>query len=121
MFFTFWALPVLKKATHFKGKPFTDKLMGMMLPGGPERLSTSKMNMCGMGPKFFEHVMAKKNIASLSDLMTMARECGVRIVACQMAMDVMGITQDEMRDDLEYGGVATYLADAGDSKITLFI
>ena len=121
MYFAFWGLTALKKKTVFRNKSITEKLMALMLPSGPARLSVSKMNMMGIGPAFFKHVMKKKNISTLPELMNLARELGVRMVACQMSMDVMGIKKEELLDGLDYGGVATYLADAKDSKITLFI
>ena len=121
VYVTFWALAALKKRTCFKGKSVTDRLTALMLPSGPTHLNTSKMNMLGAGPAFFSYVMTKKTVASLPDLIHTARESGVRIVACQMAMEVMGITREELIDGLEFGGVSTYLADAGDSRLTLFI
>ena len=121
MYFTFWGLAALKKRIIIKGKPITEKLMGVMLPSGPAHVGTSKMNMLGMGPAFFKYVMKKKNIETLPDLIALAGEMGVRMVGCQMSMDVMGITQEELIDGLDYGGVTTYLADASDAKITLFI
>jgi peroxiredoxin family protein len=121
MYFTFWSLSALKKKTSLKGKPITDKLAALMLPSGPAHLGTSKMNIFGIGPAFFNYVMKKKKIMSLPDLIGLARETGVRIIACQMAMEVMGITREELLDGLDFGGVATYLADARDSRVTLFI
>lgn len=121
MYCTFWALAALKKKTSLKGKPITEKLIALMLPSGPNHLGTSEMNMLGAGPAFFSYVMKKKNIMSLPDLISLARKTGVRIIACQMAMEVMGITKEELLDNLDFGGVATYLADARNSKITLFI
>ncbi len=118
---TFWSLAALKKKTSLKGKPITEKLIAMMLPSGPAHLGTSEMNMLGIGSAFFSYVMKKKNLMSLPDLISLARETGVRIIACQMAMEVMGITKEELLDNLDFGGVATYLADARDSKVTLFI
>jgi peroxiredoxin family protein len=121
MYFTFWALAALKKKTRLKGKPLADKLMALMLPSGSSQLGTSKMNMLGLGPAFFGHVMKKKHLSSLSELIGLAHDMGVRIVACQTAMEVMGITREELMDGLDFGGVATYLADARDSRITLFV
>ena len=118
---TFWALAALKKKTTLKGKPITEKLIAMMLPSGPAHLRTSEMNMLGIGPTFFNYVMKKKKLLSLPDLIGVAREIGVRIIACQMAMEVMGIHKEELIDGIDYGGVATYLADARDSKVTLFV
>ncbi len=121
VYVTFWALSALKKKNRFKGKPFIDMLTALMLPDGPNHLGTSKLNMLGAGPVFFSYIMKKKNMSSLADLIDLARQMGVRIIACQTAMEVMGMTQEELIDDLDFGGVATYLADACDSKITLFI
>ncbi|NIA07759.1 MAG: hypothetical protein GWP14_09050 [Actinobacteria bacterium] len=121
MYFTFWGLAALKKKRVLKGKPITEKLMGLMLPAGPDNLASSKMNMLGIGPAFFRYLMKKKNIETLPDLIALASEMHVRLVACQMSMEMMGITRGELIDGLEYGGVATYLADAADSRITLFI
>ncbi len=121
MFFTFWGLISLKKNTLYKGKPFTEKLMTAMLPKGPGEVGTSKMNMLGLGPAFFKMIMKKRNVENLPGLITQAREMKVRLVACQMTMDLLGLKREEFLDDLEYGGVATFLSDAGDSRITLFI
>jgi peroxiredoxin family protein len=121
MYFTFWGLSAIKKRTSFKNKKITEKLMGLMLPSGPASVGTSKMNMLGMGPAFFRYVMKQKNVQTLPDLITLAQEAGVKLVACQMSMDVMGITRGELIDGVECGGVATYLAEARDSRITLFI
>ncbi|MBN1359416.1 MAG: DsrE/DsrF/DrsH-like family protein [Sedimentisphaerales bacterium] len=121
MYFTFWGLAAIKKRTSFRRKKVTEKLMGLMLPSGPATVGTSKMNLLGMGPAFFRYVMKKKNVQTLPDLVALARQTGVRLVACQMSMDVMGITPDELIDGVEYGGVTTYLADAREARITLFI
>ncbi len=121
MYFAFWGLAALKKKTILKNKSITEKLMALMLPQGPDNIATSKMNMLGIGPAFFRYVMKKKNISTLPELIKLARELEVRMVACQMSMDVMGLKKEELLDGLDYGGVFTYLTDAKDSKITLFI
>ncbi|MCJ7729138.1 MAG: DsrE/DsrF/DrsH-like family protein [Sedimentisphaerales bacterium] len=121
MYFAFWGLMVLKKKTVFRNKSIAEKLMALMLPAGPDNMATSKMNLMGMGPAFFRYAMKKKHISTLPELMNLAREMGVRMIACQMSMDVMGIKKEELLNGLDYGGVATYLADARDSRITLFI
>ena len=121
MYFTFWGLAALKKGKIYAGKSIPEKMIAVMFPSGPESTGTSKMNMLGMGPVFFKSLMKKKNVETLPDLIDMAKEMDVRMVACEMSMGIMGIKQDELLDDIEYGGVATYLGDASDSKITLFI
>jgi peroxiredoxin family protein len=84
-------------------------------------LGVSKMNFFGIGAKLLRTLMKRKQVASLEELAQMAQEMGVKIIACQMSMDVLGITKDELWDGIEVGGVATFLADATKSKITLFI
>jgi len=121
MFFTFWGLTALKKKTVLKGKSITEKLMTLFLPSGPADAKPSKMNMLGVGQAFLKHVMKKKNVSDLPDLITLASQLGVRMVACQTSMDIMGIRKEELIEGLDFGGVATYIADAADSKITLFI
>lgn len=121
MYFTFWGLAAIKKTTLYSGKSVVEKMLSLMLPGGPDDVPSSSMNMLGMGPMMFKSVMKKHNVETLPDLVKVAQELGVRMVACQMSMGVMGITQEELIDGIEYGGVATYLGDATDSKITLYI
>lgn len=124
MFFTFWATSVLRaknKSGH--GKDFISKMLGCMLPKGSTQTKLSKLNMCGMGTKMLKSVMKKKNISSLETLIETAGEMGVEIAICQMSMDLLGLKKEEMIDypHLSYVGVGTYLSDAQESKIQLFI
>ncbi|WP_293246006.1 DsrE/DsrF/DrsH-like family protein [Nannocystis sp.] len=121
MYFTFWGLVALKKQTTFAGKTIEEKMLSAMLPGGPANTGTSKMNMLGMGPIMFKRVMAQNNVETLPGLIKLAQDLGVKLIACRMAMGVMGIKDEELIDGVQYGGVATYLGDAIESKITLFI
>jgi peroxiredoxin family protein len=121
MYFAFWSLVALKKTTSYVQKTVPQKMLSVMLPSGPERVGTSRMNMLGMGPMLFKRMMSQQNVETLPDLIALAREMGVRLLVCQMSMGVMGIRKDELIDGLEYGGVGTYLGDATDSKLTLFI
>lgn len=121
LFFTFWGLNALKKRRDLSGKGFLEKLFALMTPVGTEGLGVSKMNFFGIGAKLLRTLMKRKQVASLEELAQMAREMGVKIIACQMSMDVLGITKDELWDGIEVGGVATFLADAAKSKVTLFI
>jgi len=77
--------------------------------------------MAGMGAKMIRKVMNDKNISSVEDLIQTGIDSGIRIVACQMSMDVMGITKEELIDGVEIGGVATYLDAADNSNVNLFI
>ena len=121
MFFTFWGLTAIKKKTMYSGKGIKEKMVAMMLPSGPNSVGTSNMNMMGMGPVFFKAMMKDNNTSTLPELIELAKETEVKMIACQMSMGVMGIKKEELLDDIEYGGVAAYLGDASDSRVTLFI
>ncbi len=121
MFFTFWGLNVIRKKRRLRGKDLVGRLFGLMSPRGPRSLGLSKMHILGLGPTLLRKVMKQKQIESLESLIEQAQQNGVRMIAGTMSMDAMGIEPDELIDGLEYGGVAAYLADATDSRITLFI
>jgi len=122
MFFTFWGLNTLRKDEVVKVKKgFLEKAFGWMMPRGAKKLGLSRMNFMGMGPKMIEHVMKKHNALSLPQLIELAQEQGVKLVACTMTMDLLGLQQDELIDGLEYAGVAAYLGDASEAKVNLFI
>lgn len=122
MFFTFWGLNILRKAdAPGMKKPFMDKMFGMMMPKGSKKLKLSKMNMAGMGTSMMKKVMQEKNVDSLEVLMKNAMENGVKLVACTMSMDIMGLKKEELIDGITYAGVASYLGDAEESNVNLFI
>ena len=121
MYFTFWGLSVIKEHAETAGKSFVEKMFTMMLPENLEKLGISKMNFAGAGAKMMRGIMESKGVATLEELMEVAQEMGVRIISCTMAMDIMGVTDEEMRPDLDRGGVGTFLGDAFKSKATLFI
>ncbi len=122
MFFTFWGLNVLRKTNSPKVKKnLIEKMFGMMMPKGSTKLKLSKMNMGGMGTAMMKMVMKKKNVSSLEELMDQAKANGVKLCACTMSMDIMGIKKEELIDGVEYVGVASYLGDAEESNVNLFI
>ncbi len=122
IFFTFWGLNVIKKERKPRvRKDFLGRMFGMMLPSHSRKLKLSKMNMFGMGPRMMRHIMQTKRIDSLETLRDMAIENGVEFIACQMSMDVMGITKEELLDNVTIGGVATYMNRAESSTVNLFI
>jgi len=122
MFFTFWGLNILRKPDKVKvNKDLLGKMFGMMMPRGSKKLSLSKMNMGGIGAKMIRFIMNKKNIASIEDLILQAKANGIRLVACNMSMDVMGIRKEELVDGVEIGGGATFLGCAEESDMNLFI
>lgn len=122
MFFTFWGLNILRKETAPPVKKgLLDRMFGMMMPRGVKALALSKLHMLGMGTAMMKHVMHSKNVESLPDLMAKARSSGVKMVACTMSMDVMGLKREELIDGLELGGVGTFIGESSESRSTLFI
>lgn len=122
MFFTFWGLNILRKNEKVSVKKnMISKMFGMMMPRGSKKLGLSKMNMMGMGAKMIRAVMKSQNVYSLEELIKQAVDAGVNIVACQMSMDVMGITEAELIEGVKIGGVATMLSDNDRSNMNLFI
>ncbi len=122
MFFTFWGLNILRRHEKVKvKKTFIEKMFGAMMPRGTSKLKLSKMNMLGMGSKMMKGIMRKKNVATLDELIAQAKKNGVRMVACTMSMDVMGIHKEELIDGVELAGVASYLGAAENSDTNLFI
>jgi len=122
MFYTFWGLNILKKANPPSvSKDFMSKMFGAMLPKGVDKLGLSKMHMFGMGPVMMKKIMKDKNVDSLDTLLKQALENGVRMIACTMSMDVLGVEKEELIDGIEYSGVATYLGAAEEADVNLFI
>jgi peroxiredoxin family protein len=122
IFFTFWGLAALKKkGAPSASKNLMERMFALMTPSSTESLGTSRMNFFGLGAVMLRKMMKDKQIASLEELMQIARELDVKMIACTMSMDAMGVGKEELVDGLEYGGVATYMADAASSRVTLFI
>ena len=123
MFFTFWGLNALRrpKKVATTGKTPLQKAFSGMMPRGPGRLATSHLNFAGAGPKLMRIAMRQQKVMPLEDLIASAKEQGVKMVACQMSMDVMGLKAEELIDGLEFAGVATYLGDTDEARVNLFI
>lgn len=122
LFFTFWGLNILRKPKKVRvKKTFIEKMFGAMMPRGTKKLPISKMNMLGMGPKMIKSIMKKKNVDALEEMIKSAMDLGVKITACAMSMDIMGIKKEELIDGIEIAGVATYLGDTTTSNHNLFI
>ena len=121
MFFTFWGLNIIKKANVKTEKSFMEKMFSVMMPKDASKLPLSKMNMGGAGTAMMKKVMKDKNVDSLEYLMQNAKNAGVKMIACAMSMDVMGIQEEELLDGVEVGGVATYLGEATEGNVNLFI
>lgn len=122
MFFTFWGLSVLRKQPGKRiHKSAVEKMFGAMLPKDMDHLGLSKMRMGGMGKRMMRKRMRVKQVAQLRAMYEDAKRQGVRFIACQMSMDVMGLTKEELLDGVEVGGVGTYMQAASSSDVNLFI
>ena len=122
IFFTFWGLNAIKKVKKPKvKKDIFSKMFSMMMPADSLSLKLSKMNMGGMGKKMMRHVMKIRGIDSLESLRQQAINNGVEFIACQMSMDVMGVSREELLDNVTIGGVASYMNRADEANVNLFI
>lgn len=112
IFFTFWGLQRLRKDTVLS-----------MPKAGLEKGPLSRMHMLGLGKLMIEQRMNKANVALLEKLMTDFKELGGKIIACDMTMEIMGISREDLREDWidDYGAVGTYIQEARESAVTLFI
>ena len=121
IFFTFWGLNVLKKErlTLSATQKLLQKLFNLM---STSSLPISRLNMFGMGAWMMKKLMRKTNAASLADLMKLARELGVKYIACTTSCGVLGLTAENLADEVdEFAGAATYLSEAKVAGINLFI
>jgi peroxiredoxin family protein len=123
IFFTFWGLSILKKknGAAVSKRDWMQKMFAMMTPGSSESLGVSKMNYFGIGATMLRTMMKKQQVASLEELMELARDLGVRMIGCTMSMDVMGVDKAELFDGIELGGVAAFMGEAARARVSLFI
>ena len=122
LFFTFWGINILRKSGPVTAKKnLIEKMFGIMMPKGPDRLKLSQMNMGGMGLAMIKGIMKYKNVMTLSALIAQAKLSGVKLVVCTMSMDLMGIKSEELIDGVDEGGVAMYVDHLSRSSANLFI
>ena len=121
MFFTFWGLRALKKKAR-TGKSFLGRLFGLFYGGDINRATPSKMSFGGIGRWMFKKMMKAKRVPSLAQMRQTAIELGVKLFGCQMSMSVMEIPKEKMIDDVaQCVGVATFLEQAQQADVTLFV
>ena len=121
MFFTFWGLNAIKKG-KVTGQGLLGRMMGVINRGGINRIGPSKFNFGGIGRWMFKKMMRDKGVTPLDDLLQLAVDLDVKLLACKMSMDVMEIAKDDFIDEVEdVVGVATYMKHAAESEVTLFI
>lgn len=121
VFFTFWGINVLKQKRLYAGKNIKEKMIDMMTPAGANSMGVSKLNMFGAGAGMLKQMMQEKHVASPEELLALAIENGVHVIACSMTIQVMGIREEELIDGIDIAGAASYLTDASRSGCTLFI
>ncbi|WP_186668242.1 DsrE/DsrF/DrsH-like family protein [Sporosarcina sp. BP05] len=122
IFHTFWGLNALRKEELVPVKKgLLEKVFGKIMPRGADKMGISNMNFAGMGPKMIKHVIKKHNAMTLPQLIELAEEQDIKLVACTMTMDLLGLQQKELMDGIQYGGVAAYLGDAQEGNVNLFI
>jgi peroxiredoxin family protein len=122
MFFTFWGLKAIQKPGKMTGKGLFGTMLGWMNRGGLDAIGPSRLNMGGLGRWMFKLMMKQKGVATLPELYEMAVDLGVKMMPCQMSMDVMEIDPALFQDNvIPPVGVAAFLEEANESKFTLFI
>lgn len=124
LYFSFWSLSALRDTKKkAKGKDFIPKMFGFMLPKGKNELKLSKLNMAGMGPLMINYLMKKQGVLSLEEMFREAGEMGIEVTICEMSMNLMGFKKEEVIDypNLRYAGATTFVAEANESSIQLFI
>lgn len=121
MFFTFWGLAAIRRKKDWGGKSVMEAMLQLMSPGASTELHPSKLAFLGAGSVMLRQMMKHKDVTSLEDLIDLARESGVRMVSCGMSQEVMGIHDDELIPGVECGGVAMFVGEAQESKVSLFI
>jgi peroxiredoxin family protein len=123
IFFTFWGLRVLQKnGTRVTGENWKQKMESVMDRGGTDHLKLGKMHMGGMGTRMIKQLANEHKVASPTELLEIARDLGVRLIPCQMTMELYGFEKDDFVDGIEAPcGAATYLDLAADSDISMLI
>jgi peroxiredoxin family protein len=123
MFFTFWGLDIIKRSEgriHSQG--IMRRMLNRMNRGGSKRLRLSKFHMMGSGTWMMKRLMKDVKFPQIEELMAMAKEMGVKFIACTTSMGIMGIGKEAFIPEVDsFAGVATYLAEAEEAKVNLFI
>jgi len=123
MFFTFWGLKLLQQAkSKPRGLNWIQKMFALLVKPGTEKRPLSKLNMGGVGSIMLKKLMKRSRVPSLKEMIDIARSLGVKFTACTTSMGVMGITRETLIPEVDnIAGVTSFLADAEQSRVTLFI
>jgi peroxiredoxin family protein len=123
MFFTFWGLNVIKRNEgRIKSKGIMRNMLNILNRGGSSRLKMSKFHMFGLGTWMMKKLMKESNYPSIDEFIVMANEMGVKMVPCSTSCGILGLPDDAFRDGvMSQAGAAFFLAQAHESKVTIFI
>ena len=121
IFFTFYGLNIIHKDFESKLKVSPVANPGMPMPFPMPDIVTALPGMTSFATMMMKNMFGKKNVATIRELLDVARESEVRLIACQMTMDVFGYAQSDFIDGVEFGGAAAFLSDARKSHVTLFV
>ena len=123
MFFTFWGLDIVRRNEGgIKGKGLKRKMLNFINRGGSRRLKLSRFHMLGLGTWMMKQLMKEMNMPSIDELITMAHEAGVKLIACTTTMEMLGVDKDSFRSEVDsVAGAAYFLNEASKSKVSLFI
>ncbi|MET0515495.1 MAG: DsrE/DsrF/DrsH-like family protein [Nitrospiraceae bacterium] len=123
MFFTFWGLNTIrKKGATSSATDWLRRMFGVLNKGGADNLPLSRFHFGGLGTKMMKKVMKQNRMPGVPELMETAKELGVRYIACTTTLGLMGISKDTLIDGIDqFAGVTTYLAEAKQGSVNLFI
>ena len=122
VFFTFWGLfALVKPGTRITGENWMQKMLSVMNPGSPAKAKLSKLNFAGAGPFMMRKLAEDYKTPDPSALLEMAQDMGVRMIPCQMTMDLLGLQKDDLMDGLEEPiGAATALLEKNKASVSLY-
>lgn len=123
MFFTFWGLNVLKRNDKVSTpRGLMKKMLARMNRGGTDKLVMSKFNMGGLGTWMMKKLMRQHKMPTVDEMIALSKQMGVKMIACTITMGMMGIEKEDLRPEIDqFAGVVTYLSEAKQSKVNLFI
>jgi peroxiredoxin family protein len=123
VFFTFWGLfAIVKPETRITGDNWMQKMMSAMNPGSAQKAKLSQYNFAGAGPAMFKRLADDHQVAKPEELIALAQDLGVRLIPCQMTMDLLGLRREDLIDGLEEPiGAATALLEMKEAAVSLFI
>lgn len=123
MFFTFWGLNTLRRSgKRGTAKGWLTQIFGYFNKGGADKLPLSRFHFWGLGTHMMKHVMKQNRMPDIPELMEIAKDLGVQFIACTTTLGMMGITKNTLMDGVDqFAGVTTYLAEAKEAEVNLFI